>query len=185
MVKYIARFRKFRKGSDLYFQKHDGQAVTCEDFISAMEQNNQFDLSQFQLWYEQKGTPNVEVVDYYDPEKKIYTLIFKQILKDENKPLLIPVRVVLLSPSGQSFDLILQKDVEYIENDKNDFTLILRKEIEFFTFLNVPELPVASLLRNFSAPININYYMNNSQLLFLALNDEDLFNRWSSIRSCI
>ena len=158
----------FRKGMDLYFERHDGQAVTCDDFVTAMSDANHFDLEQFRQWYSQAGTPEITVSDRYDENKQQYTLSISQHTPDtpgqSNKPpLMIPFRLALIN--------------DQVEHEK---LLILSKEKEEFVFDNIPSKPVPSLLRNFSAPVKLHYDYSDSQLAEIMAKDNDAFNRWEA-----
>ncbi|GAA4647954.1 aminopeptidase N [Kistimonas scapharcae] len=167
----------FRKGSDLYFERHDGQAVTCEDFVRAMEDANGVDLSQFMRWYTQAGTPVLDVADSYDADNKRYVLEITQSCpttpgQEEKEPFHIPLGIGLLSPAGVNLPV----------GDKGETTTVLevREASQQFVFENMAERPLPSLLRGFSAPVRLNYDYSREDLLFLMRHDEDGFNRWDS-----
>lgn len=167
----------FRKGSDLYFERHDGQAVTCEDFVRAMEDANGVDLSQFMRWYTQAGTPVLDVADSYDADNKRYVLEITQSCpptpgQEEKEPFHIPLGIGLLSPAGVNLPV----------GDKGETTTVLevREVSQQFVFENMAERPLPSLLRGFSAPVRLNYDYSREDLLFLMRHDEDGFNRWDS-----
>ncbi|MHB1948430.1 MAG: aminopeptidase N [Gammaproteobacteria bacterium] len=160
----------FRKGMDLYFERHDGQAVTTEEFVAAMEDASQIDLKQFRLWYSQAGTPVLQITDEYDAIKKVYTLEIKQIIPDtpgqkNKKPMHIPVKIGLLDESG---------------NELTNQLLQLRSSIEKFEFENITAQPIPSLLREFSAPVKVQYAYSDAALLTLFKYDTDEFNRWEA-----
>ncbi len=160
----------FRKGMDLYFERHDGQAVTCMDFVKCMEDANNASLAQFRLWYEQAGTPEVKVATNYDPAAKTFTVTLKQTVpatpgQTHKKPMHIPVRLGLLGPNG---------------GDVVDTTAHLTKEEDSFTFENIGERPVLSVFRNFSAPVRVKSDESDEDLRFLMVHDSDGFNRWES-----
>jgi aminopeptidase N len=160
----------FRQGMDLYFERHDGQAVTTEEFVKAMEDGSGVDLSQFRLWYSQAGTPVLKVKDNYDPIKQVYTLEIKQTIPDtpgqkNKKPMHIPVKMGLLDESGKEILADL---------------LHVRYEEEKFQFENIAAHPVPSLLRGFSAPVKMEYDYSDTALQLLFKHDTDLFNRWES-----
>ena len=159
----------FREGSDLYFDRHDGQAATCEDFVAAMADASGRDLDQFKRWYHQVGTPHVTARDSYDAAKQIYTLTFEQ--SSSAEPLHIPLAVALLPAAGGAADdsLALHEGV-----------LELTAKSQSFSFGNVASRPVPSLLRGFSAPVKLDYNYSNDQLLSLMSNDTDGFNRWDA-----
>jgi aminopeptidase N len=183
----------FRKGMDLYFARHDGQAVTCDDFIQAMQdaQNEQTDeketlpdFEQFKLWYSQAGTPTVTVSQDYDPTRQEYILTAEQTCPDtpgqksaDKKPFLLPLCIGLLDSKGQDMELLLH-DAD--ENNNSNGTLILHQEKQQFRFTGVQERPVPSLNRNFSAPIKIVSDLGEKELAFLMAHDSDPFNRWDA-----
>ncbi len=160
----------FRKGSDLYFERHDGQAVTCEDFVAAMAEASGRDLSQFKRWYRQVGTPHVTVRDSYDAAKQIYSLTFEQSCPG-SEPLHIPVAIALLPASDAVTDAGLEQHEGVLE---------LTARSQSFSFANVISRPVPSLLRGFSAPVKLDYGYRDDQLLSLMQNDSDGFNRWDA-----
>ena len=167
----------FRRGSDLYFQRHDGCAVTCEDFVVAMEDANGADLKQFRRWYSQAGTPIIEVEDEYDAERAQYSLTLRQRTpatpgQEEKLPLHIPVAIGLLGADGKA--LVLDKF------GSTDTVLHLTEESQTFTFQDIDERPLPSLLRGFSAPVKLRYGYTGEQLQFLMQHDADAFNRWDA-----
>jgi len=169
---------QFRAGSDLYFDRHDGQAVTTEDFVSAMEDVSGRDLSQFKRWYDQGGTPCVSVESSYDAQQKRYQLTFTQSCpptpgQDEKEAFHIPVTVGLLNQKGEDISLTPADG-----NTQLVFELI--DEQESLVFENIDEEPVPSLLRGFSAPVKLSYDYTDEQLLFLMQYDNDGFNRWDA-----
>ncbi len=172
----------FRKGSDLYFERHDGQAVTTDDFVRAMEDASGRDLGQFRLWYEQVGTPVVTVSDDYDDQRGVYRLNIRQSIPDtpgqsDKKPQHIPFALGLLDEAGQPLPLNLSAEEQ---NGPVDRVLELTDAEHSFEFHRVPERPVPSLLRNFSAPVRVQYPWTREQLLFLMSHDPDGFNRWDA-----
>lgn len=180
MMQTILGKPMFRKGMDLYFARYDGQAVTIEDFIQSMEDVSGIDLKQFRRWYSQAGTPLITVKDEYDPTKKIYTLIISQSCQPtpgqkEKLPLHIPIRMGLLSSDGKSIPLHLNH--EEVSDEK---VLELTQPSQLFKFEKVDSRPIPSLLRNFSAPVKLDYPYSKEELEFLFLNDKDAFNRWES-----
>lgn len=177
MIHNIVGKGGFRKGSDLYFERHDGGAVTTEDFVKAMEDANQVDLTQFRRWYSQAGTPVITVTDQYDEANQQYQLTIKQRCpatpgQTEKAPFHIPVAIGLLSPEGN----------DYVLNNVGDKTLVLdvTDQEQTFTFDNITNQPLPSLLRDFSAPVKVEYAYRRDQLLFLASHDSDGFNRWDA-----
>ncbi|HEX4045534.1 MAG TPA: aminopeptidase N [Gammaproteobacteria bacterium] len=170
----------FRKGMDLYFARYDGQAVTIEDYINAMEGVSGIDLTQFKLWYSQAGTPIVTITDDYDANKKTYTLTINQSClptpdQPTKQPLYIPIRMGLLDETGQAIPLHL--DNEPVTTEK---VLPLTQASQHFQFKQVPTRPVPSLLRDFSAPVKLNHAYSDADLQFLFKHDSDAFNRWEA-----
>ncbi len=159
----------FRKGMDLYFERHDGSAVTCDDFLAAMADANKVDLSQFSLWYSTAGTPEVIYSTAYDPDVGIFTLTLSQ--KSQSKsPLLIPVAVGLLDKSTGK---------EVVPTT----VLELKEETETFEFPDLEGDVVPSILRGFSAPVKLVSQSgadNEADLAFLAAYDTDGFNKWEA-----
>lgn len=182
MLRTILGQPQFRKAMDLYFERFDAQAVTIEDYISVMEEVSGFNLQQFRLWYSQAGTPTVHVTDDYDPVKKLYTLTFHQTLsptpgQSQKKPLVIPIRMGILDETGKTVPL--QREGESVAVEK---VLILTDAAQMFHFENVPSRPIPSLLRDFSAPVHLQYEYSDSDLLFLVKHDVDAFNRFEAVQ---
>ncbi|AOY88268.1 aminopeptidase N [Marinobacter salinus] len=172
----------FRKGSDLYFERHDGQAVTTDDFVKAMEDASGRDLSQFRLWYEQAGTPVLSVSDEYDSERGIYRLTVEQSVPDTpgqkaKKPQHIPFALGLLGARGESLPLRLEPESQDAPTER---VLELTDTCHTFEFHGINERPVPSLLRDFSAPVRVRYSWTREQMLFLMSHDPDGFNRWDA-----
>nr|XP_040245878.1 puromycin-sensitive aminopeptidase isoform X6 [Aegilops tauschii subsp. strangulata]XP_040245879.1 puromycin-sensitive aminopeptidase isoform X6 [Aegilops tauschii subsp. strangulata] len=181
----------FRKGMDLYFQRHDGQAVTCEDFYAAMCDANNAHLPNFLQWYSQAGTPTVKVTSSYDEGSQAFSLKLSQEVpptpgQPMKEPMFIPVAVGLVDSTGKDMPLTsIYSDgmVQTLSNDGHPiFTTVLqfKKKEEEFIFKNVPERPVPSLLRGYSAPIRLDSDLTESDLYFLLANDSDEFNRWEA-----
>ena len=166
----------FRKGTDLYFDRHDGEAATCEDFTKAMEDATGADLLQFRRWYSQEGTPTVSVRSKFDASAKTYTLTFKQKGKDGQKPFHIPVRMGLVGADGS--DLPLHTTSRDLDVDTHVFHLTQAEQT--ITFTDVVAEPVPSLLRGFSAPVKLDYPYSKEDLMFLMQHDSDGFNRWDA-----
>lgn len=172
---------KFRKGMDLYFERHDGQAVTCDNFVQAMQDASDIDLTQFRLWYSQAGTPQLEITQEYNAQQKIYKLMVKQSCPStpgqaQKNPLHIPLKMALFSAQGQQLELQL---ADKSEKTKEKVLAITQAE-QAFTFINIAEHPVPSLLRNFSAPVKLKVNLSLQQLIFLMVHDTDHFNRWEA-----
>lgn len=173
----------FRKGMDLYFKRFDGQAVTCDDFVAAMEDASGIDLNQFRLWYSQAGTPELTVTDKYDEKAGIYELTLKQSCRptpgqDDKKPFHIPFALGLLDRKGK--DRPLQLEGESHTSEVETILLSLHKEEETYHFTGIFHRPVPSLLRNFSAPVKLIFNYSDEDLAFLMANDSDPFNRWEA-----
>jgi aminopeptidase N len=178
MYRTILGEEGFKKGMKLYFERHDGQAVTCDDFRAAMADANEADLSQFENWYTQAGTPTVHVSHAYDEEGKKLTLTLKQVAPstpgqsaEDKKPWHIPVEVGLLS-AATGAEIVSSKVLQFKEAEQT------------FTFDEVAEKPVLSVFRGFSAPVKIKYdagsEQTNADLAFLMAHDTDTFNRWDA-----
>lgn len=171
MIQTLVGQKGFRKGMDLYFKRHDGQAVTCDDFVKAMADANKTDLRQFMLWYSQSGTPTVSVRSRYDAKTRKLHLSLKQKTKptaDQKKKqaLHIPVALGLLDEKGR--EMIPTRVLE------------LKKPAQDFVINNVRAKPVLSLLRDFSAPVRLDYPHTDQELLFLLAHDSDPFCRWEA-----
>jgi aminopeptidase N len=170
----------FRKGMDLYFERHDGQAVECDDFRRAMEDANGRDLGQFERWYSQAGTPVVRAETRYDEQAKTYELRLVQSCpstpgQPEKLPFHIPVAVGLLGADGRDMPLTIEgKDAG------TTAVLELVDEDQTFVFENVNEQPTPSILRDFSAPVILQYGYNDGELLHLFSHDSDPVNRWEA-----
>lgn len=180
MLQTILGKSLFRKGMDLYFARHDGQAVTIEDYVKTMEDVSGVNLTQFRLWYSQAGTPTVAVTSNYNEQQKIYSLTITQHClptpgQREKKPLHIPIKLALLDQQGNEIPLCLND--EPAESEK---VLPLTQTEQTFQFNNVPSLPVPSLLRHFSAPVKLDYSYTDTELQFLFKHDKDPFNRWEA-----
>jgi aminopeptidase N len=176
MIHTLLGAEAFRKGSDLYFDRHDGQAVTTEDFVKAMEDASGKNLMQFRHWYNQAGTPVLNISDSFDKDTKTYTLTISQSCpatpgQDVKQPYHIPVAIGLLDSQGA--DLVLS-------NGETTQVLELHDAEQVFEFSGINEKPVPSLLRGFSAPVKLNYPYSRNNLTFLMSNDSDGFSRWEA-----
>ncbi len=177
----------FREGSDLYFQRHDGQAVTINDFVSAMESVSQRDLTQFKHWYTQAGTPVLTITDNYNAQQKTYTLTIKQhcpstpeATAEEKQPYHFPLSMGLVGQQGV-LPVVLQGDSENSENSSaTSLVLEITQEQQEFVFVDVQEKPVPSLLRHFSAPVRLDIKRTREDYLQLLAYDEDAFSRWDA-----
>ncbi|MEN5142632.1 aminopeptidase N [Pseudomonas juntendi] len=182
MVRTLLGAEGFRKGSDLYFERHDGQAVTTDDFIKAMEDANGVDFTQFKRWYSQAGTPRLEVSEAYDPAAQTYSLTFRQSCpqtpdKAAKLPFVIPVELGLLDAAGN--DLPLQLVGEAAGQGTSRVLSVTEAE-QTFTFQGIQAKPLPSLLRGFSAPVKLSFPYDRDQLMFLMQHDSDGFNRWEA-----
>jgi aminopeptidase N len=182
MIRTLVGADGFRKGSDLYFARYDGQAVTCDDFIRAMEEANGIDLTQFKRWYSQAGTPRLEVSESYDAAANSYRLQFRQSCpatpgQAEKQPFVIPVELALLDAQGRELPLQLVGEDAAVGLSR---VLQVTEAEQAFTFVNLAEKPLPSLLRGFSAPIKLSFPYSRDQLMFLMQHDSDGFNRWEA-----
>jgi aminopeptidase N len=172
----------FRRGMDLYFQRHDGQAVTCDDFVAALADANGADFSQFKRWYHQAGTPELTVSDDYDPAARRYTLTIRQACpptpgQPRKEPFHIPLALGLLDAEGHDLPLRLEGESA---SEATTRVLELREPEHTFHFIDVPARPVPSLLRGFSAPVRIDSGASDADLRFRLAHDRDDFNRWDA-----
>lgn len=171
----------FRAGTDLYFKRHDGQAVTTDDFIRAMEDANQTKLDQFQRWYQQAGTPTVKIDTNYNPQKQRLELTLEQSCpatpgQTDKLPFHIPLRVALLSPTGKPMAVTLDGGNAQQAEHVLEMTLARQQ----FVFNRVSEPVVLSVGRGFSAPIKINFARAPHELDFLIKHDDDPYSRWQA-----
>ncbi len=169
MIQTLIGRDAFRAGMDEYFRRHDGQAVTCEDFVAAMAAASGFDFSLFMRWYNQPGTPKVVVDGHYDPLERSYTLTCTQSnpRASDDAPALIPIRVALFTEAG-----------ELIAGSER--TLQLTANSQSFVFNDIGDEPVPSLLRDFSAPVNLEFDYTAEQLTLLLAFESDPFNAWEA-----
>ncbi|KPC54700.1 aminopeptidase N [Amantichitinum ursilacus] len=173
----------FRKGMDLYFKRHDGQAVTCDDFANAMQDANQFDLTQFKRWYSQAGTPQLTVEGVFDQAAQTFALTVRQSApatpgQPEKLPYHIPFAVGLLDQNGSELKLTLQG--EDAAEAATSRVLHVREAEQTFVFTGISSKPVPSLLRDFSAPVKLDYPYTDDELVFLIAHDTDPFARWEA-----
>ena len=178
----------FRRGMDLYFQRHDGQAVTCDDFRAAMSDANGVDLAQFGRWYSQSGTPIVECRGVYDAKRKEYTLHVKQACpptpgQPQKEPFVIPLAVGLVDVAGHDIALKLVEGKSF-DGGKgagiHTAVLAVTEAQQRFVFGGVQDNPVPSLLRGFSAPVHVRCDYTDAELAHLMAYDEDAFSRWEA-----
>ena len=170
----------WRAGMALYVERHDGKAATCEDFVAAMETASGVDLRQFRRWYSTAGTPVLDVEEHHDPDAARYTLTVRQSVPDapgqsDKDPLHLPLRLGLLAPDGATVAISIGRP-----DGAGGVLLDVREREERFVFEGVPEAPVASLLRGFSAPVRLRHELDDETLAFLMARDTDPFNRWEA-----
>ncbi len=171
----------FRRGLDLYFQRHDGQAVTCDDFVAALADANGRDLAQFSRWYAQAGTPRVSIASSFDAGARAYALTFTQSCpptpgQPDKEPMHIPLALGLLDARGRDLPLRLAGE----SGSATTRVLELTQSTQTFRFVGIDAAPVPSLARGFSAPIIVDYPYTDGELAFLARHDGDPFNRWEA-----
>jgi aminopeptidase N len=181
MIHTLLGAEGFRKGSDLYFERHDGQAVTCDDFVKAMEDANGADLAQFRRWYSQAGTPVLTVRQHYEPTGRTLTLTIAQSCpptpgQPVKEPLHIPVKVGLINRDGSVASCQLKDS----DQAGDEVTLSVTEAEQSFTFEGLAQQPVVSLLRGFSAPVKLAMDYSLEELAFLLSHDSDTFNRWEA-----
>ncbi|MGV3743160.1 MAG: aminopeptidase N [Burkholderiaceae bacterium] len=175
----------FRKGMDLYFARHDGQAVTCDDFRFAMADANDRDLTQFERWYSQAGTPRVKAEARYDDASHTFELTLSQSCpptpdQERKLPFHIPVAVGLVGANGHDIPLHLEGAPQENMHGQGSMVLELTQAHQTFRFSRVPEKPIPSLLRDFSAPVVLEFEYSDEELAFLMAHDSDPFNRWEA-----
>ena len=190
MIHTLLGAKDFRKGSDLYFERHDGEAATIENFVAAMEDASGRDLTQFTRWYSQAGTPRVEASDSFDENTGLYSLTLHQSCPDtpeakaeEKQPFLIPVAIGLLGDAG---NLAIRQQGQPIDAETSDNThvvLELTDTEQTFHFENLPERPIPVLLRGFSAPVKLTYDYSREQLMAIMSRDADGFSRWDACQT--
>jgi aminopeptidase N len=180
----------FAKGMKLYFERHDGQAVTCDHFTQAISDANPGSplaqrLPQFKRWYSQAGTPRVLAEGAYNSENKCFTLTLSQSCaatpdQAQKEPFVIPVSVGLLDAKGKPMAVQLQGDTQGQGHPEFSKTLVLSESAQSFVFENIESVPTPSLLRNFTAPVNLDCTLTEEQWLTLLAHDTDSFNRWEA-----
>ena len=173
----------FRKGLDLYFERHDGEAVTVEDFVEAMADVSGRDLSQFMLWYTQSGTPELACSLDYDPHAKTARLAVSQVVpptpgQTRKEPMLIPLKMGLIGANGDELPLKLEGN-----GAASDGLLEVTSREQVFEFRDIPSPPTPSLLRGFSAPVRLTISLDPEQIEFLMMHDQDAFNRWQAAQT--
>ncbi|MDQ6618097.1 MAG: aminopeptidase N [Pseudomonadota bacterium] len=186
MQRTLLNAERFRRGMDLYFERHDGAAVTCDDFVQAMEdaslETGGPDLREFRRWYAQAGTPVVRARGQYDTANRTYTLQVSQETpatpgQPHKEPLHIPIAVGLVGPDGADVALTLEGESTQTATTR---VLSLKQRRQEFRFVDVDAHPVPSLLRDFSAPVRLEFPYTEAELVFLASNDSDAVNRWDA-----
>jgi aminopeptidase N len=176
MIHTLLGSDNFRKGMDLYFERHDGQAVTTEEFVSAMEDASKVDLTRFRRWYQQAGTPEVTVTEEYDSAEKVYRLTLSQKTpatpgQDEKLPFHLPVKLSLMDSNGDTLPL---------EGGADSTVLNLLDEEQTFRFDNIEQKPVLSILQGYSAPVKLHFERDDEELAFCMAHESDDFNRWEA-----
>ncbi|NML11788.1 aminopeptidase N [Sphingobium sp. AR-3-1] len=173
MMALMLGAERFRAGTDLYFDRHDGQAATCEDFVLAMEEGGGIDLTQFRRWYEQAGTPHVRALISHDTVSQSVTLTLEQTMpptpgQTDKQPMAIPLRTALFDPiTGQH---------------RGDELLMLTEDKQSFTFAGFPAAPILSINRGFSAPVIVETNRSQDDLAFLSAHDDDPFARYEAMQ---
>ncbi|MDQ3188152.1 MAG: aminopeptidase N [Pseudomonadota bacterium] len=182
MLQTLVGVEGFRLGMDLYFKRHDGHAVTCDDFVAAIADANSRELTQFKRWYAQAGTPRVTVDTRYDAHASAFDVTLSQATpptpgQSAKEPFHIPFAVGLIGGDGRDLPLQLEGAAE---SGATTAVLELTQAKQTFRFINVGEPPVPSLLRKFSAPVIVDYRYTGAELAFLSAHDSDPFNRWEA-----
>lgn len=185
MIRNLLGSAAFRRGTDRYFSRHDGQAVTTDDFVRAMEEANGVDLTQFKRWYEQAGTPQLQVRGDYDAARQQYTLHVEQSCpatpnQETKLPFHLPLAIGLLDQHGREIPLRLATESTAMGTNR---VLEIKNASHDFVFMDVPCTPVVSVLRGFSAPVKVNIHRSEDELAFLLAHDSDAFNRWDAGQS--
>lgn len=186
MMYHLLGARDFRAGTDLYFERHDGQAVTIDDFVVALEDAGGINLGQFKRWYVQSGTPELHITGQYDSQRRLFTVQVRQSCpptpgQDNKLPFHFPLVMALLDRSGKRIPLRLQGETPSSElADKPTRVLSLHEAHQSFTFVNVDARPTPSYLRGFSAPVKWTSDLTEQDLIFLAMHDDDPFSRWDA-----
>jgi aminopeptidase N len=175
----------FRRGTDLYFSRHDGQAVTCDDFVAAMEEVSGRDFKQFKRWYTQAGTPCLTASGAYDADARTYTLTVAQSCpptpgQPHKEPFHIPFAVALLGEAGALRLQVQGREPDFDSADNTQLVLDVTAAEQRFTFTDIGERPVPSLLRGFSAPVRLRFPYSRDELMFLMSRDSDGFCRWDA-----
>jgi aminopeptidase N len=182
MIHTLLGKEKFRQGMDLYFERYDGQAVTTEEFVCAMEDASQIDLQQFRRWYKQAGTPEISVSEKFDASSKIYTLELSQKTpatpgQDEKQPFHIPVKISLMDTAAKPLALQM---TDGVRASGNAIVLNFVEQQQKFEFENIDEKPVLSILQGYSAPVKLHFARDDEELAFCMAHEADDFNRWEA-----
>lgn len=188
MMSTLLGKEKFRKGTDEYFRRHDGQAVTVEDWVAALTAGSGVDLSAFLIWYNQPGTPKLEAKGEYDAVAQTYRLSFKQSLKSHAKyPNLkaVPIPVALALFNAQTGAQYTLKSDALFENNVKDGVYLFDQAEASIEFTGITEKPIASLLRNFSAPVNLEFNYSDAELAFLLQYETNGFNQWQATQTLL
>jgi aminopeptidase N len=182
MIQTLIGKPAFRRGMDLYFERHDGQAVTCDDFVAAMSDASGVDLTQFKHWYDYAGTPQLRARGDFDAGTQRYLLTLSQsrpTAADPGPPFHIPVAIGLVGPDGKDLPIRLAGE-SAAAGGQTTRVLSLTAAEQQFVFQDLPAAPVPSLLRDFSAPVVLDYDWRNADLSHLLAHDSDPFNRWEA-----
>jgi aminopeptidase N len=182
MIKTLLGAELFRTGMDLYFQRHDGEAATVEQFVQCFADVSGRDFAQFMLWYTQAGTPEIMVAPHHDARAKTYRLDIKQSIaptpgQPDKKPMVIPLALGLIGKDGNDLPLVLEKGP--LERG----VLELTQASQSFVFTGIAEPPIPSVNRGFSAPVKLTLPIRGEDLRFLAAHDGDAFNRWQAVQT--
>lgn len=191
MIRTLLGPHKFRQGTDRYFDRFDGLAVTTEDFVSSVTENTDFDREVFQRWYDQPGTPVVKVQRIYDAAKQTLTLQFAQHYpalpnwQAPRQPVLIPLRLGVVGADGQPINLRTDNPALQLTDSNTDGVFIFKEQVAELCLEQVPSGAVPSLLRGFSAPVILDIDLSPAELALLVSHDEDLFNRWDAAQTLL
>lgn len=189
MLHTLLGARHFRAGMDLYFERFDGQAVTCDDFVDTMQDASGIELSQFRRWYSQSGTPVLSINTDYDEEKNEFTLNINQSCpatpnQPEKEDFHVPFLFALFGSDGTQLPLVVKQEEALLNAADGDLPiemlLSVDKASQTWVFSHVDSRPVPSVLRNFSAPVNLELEYADDELAFLMAHDSDSFNRWEA-----
>jgi aminopeptidase N len=187
MIQTIVGTSGFRNGMDLYFSRHDGQAVIIEDFVKCMEDTNQIDLTHFKWWYEQSGTPEICVEETFNASESSFTLEFSQhtaptLNQKEKRELYIPVKISLFDKTGKKL-ILPENQFKNLSADQTEGVFIVDQKNKKLYISGVSEKPFPSLLRDFSAPVKLKHSASDEHLLFIANHDDSGFNRWDALQN--